>query len=97
MKGSELQQMTLETLLGIAGPQAMPRRTDFYFEQARDALVEQALQFIAAGGARFPTDWLAPGASIVRNPAGTLRLNRQPASPPDPPPTPRSPAVPVPS
>ena len=30
MKGSELQQITTEVLLDVAGPHAMPRQTDFY-------------------------------------------------------------------
>ena len=58
LKGSELQQQTLEILLEIAGPEAMPRQTEFYTGSSNEALREEWMATIA------PAFYIARAASI---------------------------------
>ncbi len=47
LKGTELQQQTLEVLLEIAGPEAIPRQTEFYTSKGGQALREEWTATIA--------------------------------------------------
>jgi len=47
LKGTELQQQTLETLLEIAGPEAMPSQSEFYLSKGGQALREEWTATIA--------------------------------------------------
>ena len=41
LRGSDLQQETLELLLEVAGPDAMPRQSEFYGSKKQPALGEE--------------------------------------------------------
>ena len=67
MKGSELQQITTEVLLDLAGPQAMPRQTDFYECKTGDAI---GADWAATAA---PTYYFARAVSIL---SGTNEVQR---------------------
>ena len=58
LKGSELQQQTLEILLEIAGPEAMPKQTEFYTGGTSEALRDEWTATVA------PAFYIARAVSI---------------------------------